>query len=99
MFIRTNMRILVHCRRLCHRNTANWNRAWQYFASYAGLQALFIVNNDIMVSDGTFSKLHRCAMHLPVPGECGWGQIVRLGSWPVSAGRRHSVVRACTAVM
>ena len=49
-------------------NTANMNRAWKYFSSYPGLQSVFIMNNDIQVAPGTFTKLNRCAMAAPYPG-------------------------------
>ena len=42
--------------------THGMNRAWQYFTAHPELQSLFILNNDIIVSEGTFVKLHRCLM-------------------------------------
>lgn len=49
-------------------NTMNWNRAWRYFSSYPQLKLLYILNNDITVVPGTFSKLARCSMATDLPG-------------------------------
>jgi hypothetical protein len=46
-------------------------QAWQYFTAHPELQTLFIVNNDVIVSKGAFSKLHRCLMNAPVGGVMG----------------------------
>ena len=49
--------------------TASMNRAWKYFLSYPQLQSLFILNNDISVEPGSFTKLHNCLQHPTLPGE------------------------------
>ena len=51
--------------------THGMNRAWQYFTAHPELQSMFILNNDIIVAEGTFSKLHRCTMSMPTPGVMG----------------------------
>ena len=51
-------------------NTANMVRAWKYFLSYPQLQTLFILNNDIDVVGGTFTKLNRCLRSLGNETSC-----------------------------
>lgn len=51
-------------------NTWNMKRAWWYFSSYSTLQSMYIMNNDITVMEGTFTKLDHCLMTLPFPGMC-----------------------------
>jgi hypothetical protein len=51
-----------------HGLTSSMNRAWKYFTSFDALQALFIMNNDILVAPGAFKKLHRCLMRQPPGG-------------------------------
>ncbi len=43
-------------------------RSWKYFTSYEGLQSLFIINNDVTITPGSFLKLHNCAMSEPHTG-------------------------------
>ncbi len=47
-------------------NTMNFVRAWKYFTSYDGLQFLVVLNNDITVTPGTFTKMYNCA-NSPMP--------------------------------
>lgn len=51
--------------------TQGMNRAWQYFTAHPELQSLWVLNNDILVSEGAFTNLHRCAMTMPTPGIVG----------------------------